>query len=366
MKKLVAFTLTVFILVSVITFINRRPDESLGELKVTPPPALPIPPIKPQTPPVPPPPKIFSFDEAKSQISQNHIQQAMVYLTSNELEGRMSGKKGNESAANYVADQFKSFGLKPANNGSYFQPFYIRNVNNYKEEGNGQTSNVIGYIPGDDQYIIIGAHLDHIGYGPTYSRAPNRREIHPGADDNASGTCALLEIAKAFSLLKGQNKHTIVFMAFSAEEMGLLGSAHYCRNPIFPLDKTIFMLNMDMIGRYSGNGNLGCLGAGRSNELRQAAEAVSTSLRIKITDSAGGGSDQETFQRYQIPNAFMHTGLHSQYHTPDDTASRIDFLGLTEIAKFTFNFCWNVDKGVKPQLTTEYVPSNKPFKDHNQ
>jgi len=376
MKKLVAFLTTVTILVAVLTVATRKTEEPQVQI----PQQQQVQPEKPKIEPPPqpkPPAPAWTFETAKNQISEISIRQMMTYFTSNELEGRMSGKRGNELAAAYVANKFREFNLLPGNNKqqpvSYFQPFNIRNVNNFKEQGNGRTANVVGYIPGTDvltgeegQFIIIGAHLDHIGYGPSYSRAPNRREIHPGADDNASGSCALVEIAKAFSLLNGKNKHTIVFINFSAEEMGLLGAEHYCRNPLFPLDKTIFMLNMDMIGRYSGNGSLGCLGANRSNEMRTAAQAVTTGLNVKLTNSTGGGSDHEAFQQYQIPTVFMHTGLHPQYHTPDDTANRIDYYGLTEIAKYVFHFCWNIDHGMKPQLTSQYVPNKEPFRDHDK
>jgi Zn-dependent M28 family amino/carboxypeptidase len=192
--------------------------------------------------------------------------------------------------------------------------------------------------------------MDHIGYGPQMSRASGRREIHPGADDNASGTVALMEIAQAFSMLKGKNKRTVVFQSYSAEEMGLIGSRYYCNNPTFPinspnLQKHIFMLNMDMVG-YLGKGKYDAgFSAGESsvdistiiNEL-----GGKYSFAKSVTSRGSGGSDHASFYNKKIPIAFLHTGLHSYYHTPDDTADKINYAGVEKVAKYGFELAWKI------------------------
>jgi len=198
-----------------------------------------------------------TIEEAISGISSKNLKQDLDYLASKELEGRMSGKKGNVIAAEFIKKKFDSFGLK-----TFYQKFSIRKTNfgPKNESGDDFTQNIYAIIKGNDEnfkdeIVVIGAHMDHIGYGPSMSRTPNRREIHPGADDNASGTVALIELAKAFSLIKEDLKRTVVFQAYSAEEMGLIGSRYYCENPLFPeerpdIKKHVFMINLDMVGYF--------------------------------------------------------------------------------------------------------------------
>jgi Zn-dependent M28 family amino/carboxypeptidase len=157
-------------------------------------------------------------------------------LASDELEGRMSGKHGNVVSGEFVKKQYESFGLP-----TMYHKFSIRRANPgpKNETGDDFTQNVYAWVEGNDpsvkdEIVVVGAHLDHIGYGPSMSATPSRREIHNGADDNASGSVALVEIARAFLCLKGKVKRTVVFQSYSAEEMGLIGSNFYCNNPVFP------------------------------------------------------------------------------------------------------------------------------------
>lgn len=344
MKQLIAFLITFTVFLGVLAYLSDEPKQG-------------VPPLLPQSPPSPQ--QSIGFEQAKNSISVVKLREAMEYLASPELKGRMPGQDGNDKAAEFVYNKFVQYGLKTSK-----QHFNIDKVNDPNNTSTGKTANIIGVIEGNAECIVIGAHLDHIGYGPSMSRAPNRREIHPGADDNASGTTALLEIARAFASLKGQNKRTIVFIGFSAEEMGLVGSEYYCKNPAYPLNQTMSMLNMDMISRYKSNGNVGCLGAGNSPQLRQIAESVKGNLKVNITNSSGGGSDQAPFAKRGVPTIFIHTGVHSDYHTPDDSATKVDYDGLNEITKFVFALCWNMDKQEgKPKLIYQYVPV--PFKDHD-
>lgn len=298
------------------------------------------------------PERKYTYQDALNSITAEELKKHVYYLASDELEGRMSGKKGNVKAFDYIKKTYEKYGLK-----TMYDKFKIRRVNPgpHNEIGDDFTQNVYAWIEGNDpvlknEIVVIGAHGDHIGYGPRYSRTPNRREVHNGADDNASGTAALLVLAKAFSMLKGKNKRTVVFMSFSAEEMGLIGSAHYVRNPKFPignpnLKNHVFMLNMDMIGYLDKGKYYGWFASGQSSvdidrhirELNQKYQ-----FAIRITSRRSGGSDHAVFYNRGIPVAFLHTGLHRYYHTPDDDAHRINYEGMEKVAKYAFELAWRI------------------------
>lgn len=298
---------------------------------------------------------VFTVTDALAKIDRIDLRENLEYLASNELEGRMSGKKGNKIAAEFIKKKFESYGLQ-----TEYDKFNIKRVNPgpKNEVGDDFTNNIYGWLDGNDpklkdEVVVVGAHMDHIGYGPNYSRSGGSR-IHNGADDNASGSVALLEIAEAFTVLKGQNKRTIVFMAFSAEEMGLKGSYHYVNNPKFPkgnpdINKHIFMLNMDMIG-YLGKTKTLAMSDGSSSPdvgfiIKQLSEKYSFAKNITLRGS--GGSDHAPFYNKKVPVAFLHTGLHEYYHTPKDTSDRINYDGLEKISKYGFELAWNVCNAVE-------------------
>ena len=309
-----------------------------------------------QPPPVAPvdptPPPSYTFDDALASINEAEIKSNLYYLASDELEGRMSGKKGNVTAADFIKKQFEEFGLE-----TEYQRFSIQRMNPgpHNETGDDFTQNIIAWLPGNDpslkdEIVVVGAHMDHIGYGPRMSRASNRREIPNGADDNTSGTCGLMAIAKACAMLKGKNKRTIVFQAYSAEEMGLIGSRYYCNNPTFPrgnpdIRKHIFMLNMDMIG-YLGRGVYfaGFYEGDSSIDIGRIIDELNQkySFAKRITSRGSGGSDHANFYNKKVPVAFLHTGGHPYYHTPDDTADRINYSGVEQVAKYGFELAWKV------------------------
>lgn len=342
MKKILAFVLTFTVFTGLFFVADLAQKNNPNE-------------VRPQNPP--PiinriqPPKIveYTVEEARDKITEEDCRTILNYLCSQELEGRMSGHPGNDKAAEYIAKHFKDCGLQPAVNGSYFQSFTVDNVNDYRRDGTGKTANVIGYLPGNDpvlkdEVIIIGAHFDHIGYGPSYSSTPNRREVHPGADDNASGTTLVMEAAKAASYLKGKNKRTIVFICFSGEEMGLIGATYYCNHPVFPLQSTRIMVNQDMVGRYREKGTLVCGGAGRSQLATAVIRKIENQYPFKclINSDSGGGSDHASFIRRGVNTCMFHTGQHDQYHTPEDKPSLIDFKGMTLISRFVFHLTWEM------------------------
>ncbi len=195
------------------------------------------------------------------------------------------------------------------------------------EQTHARVDNVLAYLPGkSDQYIIIGAHYDHLGRGDSNSLAPSQiGQIHPGADDNASGTAGVLELARLFAPLKGQLDRGILFMNFSGEELGLLGSAYWVKNPTMPLDHCVAMINMDMIGRIRDN-KIFIGGVGTGSTFVPILEAAQKKTDFKIEYSPGGysASDHTSFVASKIPVLFFFSGLHADYHKPSDTWDKIN------------------------------------------
>lgn len=186
--------------------------------------------------------------------------------------------------------------------------------------------NVVAYLPGEtEDYVVIGAHYDHLGLGGQYSLAPSQTgTIHPGADDNASGTAGVIELARYFSRQPKQ-KRGILFLNFAGEELGLLGSAYYVDHPILPLDKAAAMINLDMIGRMRDKAYIG--GSASGTTLRPMLEKMLPKYDMKVDYSAGsseGSSDHTSFTSKQVPALFFFSGLHADYHKPSDTADKID------------------------------------------
>ncbi len=193
-----------------------------------------------------------------------------------------------------------------------------------------KTENIIARLPGSDpvlarEYLVIGAHYDHVGFGEYGASMQNRGRIHPGADDNASGTSGLIELAQALRSLKTAPKRSILFMAFSGEELGLYGSAYYVKKPTVPLDQIVAMINLDMIGR-SKDGFLEVssisTGEGFEELLEKLNQGIGLDLKLnpEITDD----SDHASFVRAKIPALFFFTGFHPDYHRPSDTFEKIN------------------------------------------
>jgi aminopeptidase YwaD len=195
-------------------------------------------------------------------------------------------------------------------------------------------NNVLAYLPGKtDEYVIIGAHYDHLGRGNFDSLAPSQiGQIHPGADDNASGTAGVLELARLLAPKKGQLRRGILFMSFAGEELGLLGSAEWVKEPTRPLDKAVAMLNMDMIGRIKDE-KVYIGGVGTGSTLKAVVEQAAENSGFKIEYSPGGysSSDHTSFVAKKIPVLFFFSGLHSDYHKPSDTWEKIDAVAATRL-----------------------------------
>jgi Zn-dependent M28 family amino/carboxypeptidase len=188
--------------------------------------------------------------------------------------------------------------------------------------------NVVGVIEGSDpvlknENIVIGAHYDHLGRGGEGSLGERPGEIHHGADDNASGTAGVLELARIFIAQRSKLKRTLVFIAFSGEEEGLLGSNYYVNHPLVPLDKTVAMINMDMIGRMK-DGKLSIGGVGTAKEWRQVIGTGDT-FALTLNEDGYGPSDHSSFYMKQVPVLFFWTGNHNDYHKPSDTFDKINY-----------------------------------------
>ncbi len=226
-------------------------------------------------------------------------------------------------------------------------------ISNIKVDGKAEivrelvnTRNVVMLLPGQDpklkdEYIIIGGHFDHLGMGGpgSGSRALDTIGIHHGADDNASGVAMMLELAKKFAETKGSHKRSIVCLAFSGEEEGLLGSKHFVDDPGINLSRVNVMINIDMVGRLNETHNLQIGGVGTATGLKEIVYAKTDTSFIKLTLSPEGygPSDHSSFYGKNIPVLFYFTGAHMDYHTPKDTWDKVNFKGMTEIYGLIYN-----------------------------
>jgi hypothetical protein len=204
------------------------------------------------------------------------------------------------------------------------------------------TANVVGILKGDgshgDEHLIVGAHYDHLGWGSGASLARGVHAIHHGADDNASGTAAVLAIAKSEATRPSRSPRDVVFVCFSGEELGLLGSKHYVEHPVLPLAKCVAMLNLDMVGRSrEGYCAIGAIGSAAPFKGLAEKENAALHLGLKLDPSDGGmsagSSDHQSFLDAKVPSLFFFSGLHEDYHKPSDTADKIDADGAVRIAK---------------------------------
>lgn len=218
-------------------------------------------------------------------------------------------------------------------------------------EEQGHSANVIGLIEGSDpvlknEFIIIGAHYDHIGLGKRNSRSnsDNKDNIHNGADDNASGVAGLIELAEFFSCRKESLKRSLVFIAFSAEELGLIGASYFVDNPKVPLDKTTAMLNMDMIGRLKEE-KLTIFGIGSSPQWESLISNSNSAhnFEIILNNSGFAPSDQSVFFGKGIPVLHFFTGLHDDYHTPGDDWEKINSKGQQKVLSFMADIILDLD-----------------------
>lgn len=281
----------------------------------------------------------------------DRIQDDISYLASDRLEGRGVGTAGLDSAARYVAQAFREAGLEPAGTDGFLQPFTIdpsAPAAAHAGVGDVSVANVVGLIRGSGalagEAVVIGAHFDHLGYGGFGSLEPDSvHVVHNGADDNASGTAAIIEAAR---LLRGRSEadsRTLVFVAFTAEELGLIGSAQYVKSPAFPNGSTFAMLNLDMVGRLQDD-KLAAFGAETAEEFAGILDEVNVSYGLDITASGDGygRSDQQSFFTEKIPVLHFFSGTHEDYHRTTDDWDKINYDDTARIAAFVADLAWNL------------------------
>jgi Zn-dependent M28 family amino/carboxypeptidase len=282
-------------------------------------------------------------------ITKQEIRAHVTYLASNELEGREAGTPGGRKAAAYIAKVFRESGLKPIKGAKgYLQPF---------ESEGWKTENVLGYLEGSDptlkhELIIVGAHYDHLG------RDPQSGAIYNGADDDASGTSVMLEVAQAFGQAKQAPKRSLLFMAFGAEEKGLLGSKHYVANPLHPLQQTKWMVNLEMMGRGDKGQVTIMMLEGLPDPILEAVAGAGVDVDLEMVDGGKahiGSGDQYPFYQQNIPILCFYGGEnHPDYHQPTDTADKIDAPWMEQVGRMVYLStlaCANAAPVAKPAPT---------------
>jgi hypothetical protein len=270
-----------------------------------------------------------------SEYSEERMMETVKYLSGDELKGREIGTPEIDKAADYIAQKFKQGGLIPGgDHGSYYQRWDMP----HSKTG---MKNVIAVIPGKKpdfarESVVIGAHYDHLGLGTSIGGSEDKGKIHPGADDNASGVAVLLELARMLKQSLNADR-SIVFVAFTGEEEGKLGSKYYVEHEKrYPVRQCIGMVNLDTIGRL-GKKKMLVLGAGSAAEwvhIFRGAGFV-TGIDIETVSEELDSSDQKSFQEAGVPAVQLFSGPHLDYHRPTDTADKIDPAGLFKVASVT-------------------------------
>ncbi|MDR9401632.1 MAG: M28 family metallopeptidase [Psychroflexus sp.] len=293
-------------------------------------------------------------------ITAEELKEMLFTFASDEFEGRNTGEKGQKKAAEYIADFYVENNIKsPIAKNDYFQEI----PTSFYDDEYPPTENVLGFIPGKtDEIIVISAHYDHLG--------TKEGEVYNGADDDGSGSMAILEIAEAFKKAVDsgyQPKRGILFLHVTAEEKGLIGSDYYTKNPVFPLEQTISNLNIDMIGRVDKRHEdnpeyIYLIGSDRlSDDLHKISEkannkTVKLALDYKYNKKTDPNrfyyrSDHYNFAKHDIPVIFYFNGTHQDYHQPTDTPDKINYDLLEKRTKLIFYTAWRLaNKAQKPAL----------------
>ncbi|WP_286756493.1 M28 family peptidase [Roseivirga sp. UBA838] len=286
------------------------------------------------------------------------LKQDVEYLASDDLEGRAIGTDGEVLAARYIADKFKEIGLKPKGTDKYFQVFRVNKPTNPHEQAvigtNGEGiagRNVVGFIDNGKPFtIVLGAHYDHLGYGSEGSLYRGEPAIHNGADDNASGTAALIQLARI--LKEKKSDYNYLFIAFSGEENGLWGSNYFSKNATVAVDSLNFMINMDMVGRLNKEKSLAINGVGTSPVWKDVLNEINyDSLKLVTSESGVGPSDHTSFYLQDIPVLHFFTGQHEDYHKPSDDADKINYEGMVKVIRFIERLMGELDSKEKLEFT---------------
>jgi hypothetical protein len=285
-------------------------------------------------------------------INQELLRKHIYYLASDKLEGRNPGTKGEKLAIEYLEKEFASYKLIPKGEKGFRQRFtYKQNLNPHDTvvkntvEKNG--TNVIGYLDnGALATLVIGGHFDHLGKGENSSSLDGdaKHQIHNGADDNASGTAGVLELARYFSSNNVKEKYNMLFMCFSAEEDGLIGSKYFTNHPTIELSQINCMINMDMIGRLNDSTmKLMVYGVGTSPGYEKVFGNIKTNFNMVFDSSGVGPSDQTSFYLKNIPVLHFFTGQHKDYHKSGDDADKINYKGEQHVLEYMIKVIEAID-----------------------
>ncbi len=285
------------------------------------------------------------------QAEVQNIRSIITYLAADDLQGRGTGTAEQDSAANYIARYFAKIGLTPKGEDGFFQTFTSSPVHSTRRDIS--IRNVIGFLDyGKKNTLIIGAHYDHLGLGNDQNSREMKPEglIHNGADDNASGVAGVLELARIIKTSGKAWNYNFLFICFSGEELGLLGSAYFANYPTIALADADCMLNMDMIGRLTDK-KIELSGVGTSDAWIPLFNNLNMDKNFVLTyDSSGvGASDHTSFYLKDIPVVHFFTGGHSDYHKTTDDIDKINFEGEKEILDFMYKAITKIDS--LPKLT---------------
>jgi hypothetical protein len=288
---------------------------------------------------------------------ENKINEDVNFLADDKLEGRQTGTKGELLAIEYLVKRFKSISLQPKGTEGYLQPFSFKPKTDPHSEVQFTTNadstitgnNVIGFIDNNaNTTILIGAHYDHLGFGGEGSLyRGNDKAIHNGADDNASGVAVLLDLAARLSTksqsAEFKDKNNYLFMAFSGEEMGLLGSNYFSKNPTIDAESINYMINMDMVGRMNSDSTLAVYGTGTSPIFKQTLKSNNDKFKLVENESGVGPSDHTSFYLIDIPVLHFFTGQHEDYHKPSDDSEKLNYDGMNLISDYIYSIINDLD-----------------------
>jgi hypothetical protein len=277
-------------------------------------------------------------------IDAELLKEDVYFLSSDTCEGRATGTPGELVAANYIKQRFMDLGLLPMGDVvDYFHMFdFTYNSNPHGGDSTtqikGKGINVAAFLDNEAPYtIVIGAHYDHLGRGEYgASRTPDSKGmIHYGADDNASGVAGVLALARYYTQNRKKEKFNVLFICFSGEELGLLGSKKYLEEKRYPVEEINFMINMDMIGRLDNAApNLHVHGVGTADIWVDLVEKYNSDYKIVMDSSGIGPSDHASFYLAEIPVLYFTTGAHADYHTILDTPDKINYEGQASVLRY--------------------------------
>jgi len=295
--------------------------------------------------------------KSEPKIAENKIKEDVTFLADDKLEGRQTGTQGEVLASEYITKRFKFIGLQPKGTKGFLQSFSFKPKTDPHSEVQFTTNadstitghNVIGFIDNNAKTtIVIGAHYDHLGFGGEGSLYREKdKAIHNGADDNASGVAVLLNIASRLQIKNKQakikDKNNYLFMAFSGEEMGLLGSNYFSKNPTIDAESINYMINMDMVGRMKTDSTLAVYGTGTSPMFKQTIKANNDKFKIVENESGVGPSDHTSFYLIDIPVLHFFTGQHEDYHKPGDDSEKLNYEGMNLISDYIYDIITDLD-----------------------